>query len=291
MTLRSVFLALLLIPAMSAAADLDADSSWFVHINLDAMRSASDDGALYGWLEREVITDVEEEFGEGSIASFEAITVFGSADGEGIGILMSGGNLDDSFKEQLLTRTAALPLEDAGGTEAYAVGEDSEMADKVDIELDEGSLFMGFDDSSDAFLTTRRALLDSFLAGDRFAADRGSDLLVIRADSLLHGGVDASGMGMGQVQWDSKIMRNIRQAGFSLSDVEGGYSVAVELLAVDETQAQALMNIVQGLIGLRTLADEEPDLAFLDGLETQRDADRVKLSVQIGADQLMDMLD
>ncbi|RFF29127.1 hypothetical protein DZC52_14840 [Wenzhouxiangella sediminis] len=291
--IRSILLTLLLLPLAVSAADksLGEDSRWFVQVNLAAIRGASDDGALYGWLQREVIEDLEEEFGEGSVDDFDAITVFGTSDnGDGLGIVLDG-RMDADMRERVIRRSAATPLEDVGDGNAYVLGGNEELAEEFDIEFDGDPLFMAFGERSGAFVTTSRALLEAFLDGARFERIAASELLIIRADPMLSGAVDTEAIGEGYGNWNSKVMRNIRRAGFALTDAGGGYDVNVELIAVDEAQAQALQNIVQGVIGLQALADEEPELSFVSSLQTQRDGERVSLSVQVSSEELMDLLD
>lgn len=293
--IRSILLALLLLPlplAVSAAdRSLGEDSRWFVQINLAAIRAASDDGALYGWLQRELIEDLEEEFGEGSVDDFDAITVFKTSDsGDGLGIVLDG-RMNADIRERVIRRSAATPLEDIGGGNAYVLGGNKTLAESLDIEFDGAPLFMAFGERSGAFVTTSRALLEAFLDGARFERIAASELLIIRADPMLSGAVNIEAIGEGYGNWNSKVMRNIRRGGFALTDAGGGYEVNIELIAVDEAQAQALQNIVQGVIGLQALADEGPESAFLSTLQTQRDGERVSLSVQVSSDELLGLLD
>ncbi|NBB91866.1 MAG: hypothetical protein GVY32_01705 [Gammaproteobacteria bacterium] len=291
--IRSILLTLLLLPMAASAADgsLGENSRWFVQVNLAAIRGASDDGALYGWLQREVIDDLEEEFGEGSIDDFDAITVFGATDsGDGLGVVLDG-RMDAEIRERVIRRAAAAPLEEIGGGNAYVLGGNEELAEDLDIEFDGDPLFLAFGEQSAAFVTTSRSLLEAFLDGARFERIDASELLVIRADPMLSGAVDTEAIGAGYGNWNSKVMRNIRQAGFALTDAGGGYDVNLELIAVDEAQAQALQNIVQGVIGLQALAEEEQELAFISTLQTQREGERVSLSVQVSAEELMTLID
>ncbi len=290
---RFILLTLLLLPLAVSAdnGDLGKDSRWFVQVNLEAMRGASDDGALYGWLQREVIDDLEKEFGEGSIGDFDGVTVFGIGDdGDGLGIVLDG-RMNAAMHERLIERLAAEPLSDRAGGDAFVIGANEEMAEEFDIEFDEGSLLLGFGEDSSAFVTTSRDLLEGFLAGDRFRPMTASDLLIVRAEPMLSGAVDTESIGEGYGNWNSQVMRNIRRAGFALADSGGGYEVQVELIAIDETQAQALQNIVQGVVGLQALAEEEPEMAFLSTLQTRRDGDRVSLSVEVGSKELLAILD
>lgn len=291
--IRSLLLTLLLLPIAgpAAGAALGEDSRWFVQVNLAAMRDASDDGALYGWLQREVIDDLEEEFGEGSVDDFDAVTVFGASDdGAELGIVLDG-RMDADMRQSVIKRLAAEPLSDVPGGDAWAVGANEELADELKFDLDDRSLFLAFDDGAGTFVTTSRSLLDDFLAGARFAPVTASELLVIRAEPLLSGAVDTESIGAGHGNWNSKVMRNIRKAGFALTDADGSYDVNVELIAVDEAQARALQNIVQGVIGLQALANDEPELAFVSTLQTQREGERVSLSVQLSSHELMELLD
>jgi len=290
MNVRNLFLATLLLPISVFAADeLGGDSPWFVHVNLAAMRDASDDGALYGWVEREIIEDLEEEFGEGRVSGIEQVSVFGTADGDGVGILMAG-SFDEETRQDVIRRFAAEPL-DGAAEGAYEAGADADIADEIDIDMDEGSLLLAFDDAGGLFITSRRALLDRFQSGARFAPATAAELLIVRADSLVSGGLDAETLSKGPIQWDSKMMRSIRRAGFALSDRDGGYDVSLELVATDEPQAQALLNVVQGLIGLQALASEQPELGLLQTARTERDAERVSVTLQVSSDELMQLID
>ena len=217
--------------------------------------------------------------------------MFGTSDdGQGLGIVLDG-RMDADMRERVIRRSAATPLEDIGGGNAYVLGGNEELAEEFDIEFDGDPLFMAFGERSGAFVTTSRALLEAFLDGARFERIAASELLIIRADPMLSGAVDTEAIGEGYGNWNSKVMRNIRRAGFALTDAGGGYDVNVELIAVDEAQAQALQNIVQGVIGLQALADEEPELSFVSSLQTQRDGERVSLSVQVSSEELMGLLD
>ncbi len=290
---RFILITLLLLPFTAPATDgaLGEGSPWFVQVNLAAMRGASDDGALYGWLRREVIEDLEEEFGEGTIDELDALAVFGAGpDRDGFSVMVEG-RLDEELRDTVIRRLAAESLSDVDG--AYLAGADKELAERFDLEIEGGSLYLGFDEDSAVFVTTRRSLLDAFLAGDRFAPLAASDLLVLRAEPMLSGGVDTAALGEGHGHWDSQVMRNIRRAGFALTDAAGGYDVRVELIAVDGAQAQALQNIVQGLIGLQTLSASEgdPELSFLSSLKSEREDDRVSLSVNVSSDEMLELLD
>lgn len=294
--IRFVLLTLLLLPLTVNAADrsLGDDSRWFVQINLAAIRGASDDGALYGWLQREVIEDLEKEFGEGSVDDFDAITVFKIGDsgdsGDGLGIVLDG-RMNADMREGLIRRSAATALEDVGSGNAYVLGGNRKLAESLDIEFNGDPLFLAFGERSGAFVTTSRALLEAFLDGARFERIAATKLLIIRSDPMVSGAVNIDAIGEGYGNWNSKVMRNIRRAGFALTDAGGGYDVNIELTAVDEAQALALQNIVQGVIGLQALADEEPEAAFLSRLQTQRDGERVSLSLQVSSDELIGLLD
>lgn len=218
---RFIFLTFLLLPLAASAdnGDLGKDSRWFVQVNLAAMRVASDDGALYGWLRREVIDDLEDEFGEGSIDDFDAVTVFGAGDdGNGLGVVLDG-RLSADMRERLIKRSAAEPMDDVEGGSAYVIGANEELAEAFDIDIDGESLLLAFGNDSSAFVTASRSLLDAFLAGDRFRSMATTDLLVIRAEPMVSGAVDTESIGEGHGNWDSRVMRNIRRAGFALADL------------------------------------------------------------------------
>lgn len=295
--MKLIQLALLIttLPLSALAADRDApalETGWHMQVNLEAMRVASDDGALYGWLEREVIDDLEEEFGEGTVSQFTAVTIFGSLEPEQRFGLVLHGPIAADTRERMIASLDAQRLDGFRGAEVYQALGKSRIADKIDIRLTDPGLFLAFGDRGQTLLTTSEDLLVDFQAsGGRLESELTPDLLVIRTDVLLRGGVDTKVMAGKGNSWNSQIMRNIRRAGVVLSDIGGRYELLLEMVAVNETQAQALASIVQGLIGLQTLSNEDQSLGFLRSLQTTGDGDRVTMAFQITPAELLELLD
>jgi len=295
--MKLIQLALLIttLPLSALAADRDApalETGWHMQVNLEAMRVASDDGALYGWLEREVIDDLEEEFGEGTVSQFTAVTIFGSLEPEQRFGLVLHGPIAADTRERMIASLDAQRLDGFRGAEVYQALGKSRIADKIDIRLTDPGLFLAFGDRGQTLLTTSEDLLVDFQAsGGRLESELTPDLLVIRTDVLLRGGVDTTVMAGKGNSWNSQIMRNIRRAGVVLSDIGGRYELLLEMVAVNETQAQALASIVQGLIGLQTLSNEDQSLGFLRSLQTTGDGDRVTMAFQITPAELLELLD
>lgn len=295
--MKLIQLALLVttLPLSALAADRDApalETGWHMQVNLEAMRVASDDGALYGWLEREVIDDLEEEFGEGTVSQFTAVTIFGSLEPEQRFGLVLHGPIAADTRERMIASLDAQRLDGFRGAEVYQALGKSRIADKIDIRLTDPGLFLAFGDRGQTLLTTSENLLVDFQAsGGRLESELTPDLLVIRTDVLLRGGVDTTVMTGKGNSWNSQIMRNIRRAGVVLSDIGGRYELLLEMVAVNETQAQALASIVQGLIGLQTLSNEDQSLGFLRSLQTTGDGDRVTMAFQITPAELLELLD
>jgi len=295
--MKLIQLALLIttLPLSALTADRDApalETGWHMQVNLEAMRVASDDGALYGWLEREVIDDLEEEFGEGTVSQFTAVTIFGSLEPEQRFGLVLHGPIAADTRERMIASLDAQRLDGFRGAEVYQALGKSRIADKIDIRLTDPGLFLAFGDRGQTLLTTSEDLLVDFQAsGGRLESELTPDLLVIRTDVLLRGGVDTTVMAGKGNSWNSQIMRNIRRAGVVLSDIGGRYELLLEMVAVNETQAQALASIVQGLIGLQTLSNEDQSLGFLRSLQTTGDGDRVTMAFQITPAELLELLD
>jgi hypothetical protein len=291
--IRSILLIVLLLPAIAPAAGipLAEDSRWYVHANFEAMRGASDGRALYDWVEREVLEDVIEEFGRDFVDRFEAVTVFGGRRGhEQVGVVLDG-RLAAEQRQALLERFAAEQLDGLGDGSAFELGASAELGDDIDIDID-GSLYLGLGDGERMLITPSMALLERFVAGDaRLEPASESQLIIVRADSLLGGAVDAESLEDDSNGWNSNVMRNIRQAAFSLADADGHYELRVDLVAVDVAQAQALVNIVEGLVSLRALSEEEPDMAFLSGLESRIEGHNVTLSLRLPPEELVRVLD
>lgn len=295
--MKLIQLALLIttLPLSALAADRDApalETGWHMQVNLEAMRVASDDGALYGWFEREVIDDLEQEFGEGTVSQFTAVTIFGNLEPEQRFGLVLHGQIAADTRERMIASLDAERLDGFRGADVYLAPGKSRIADKIDIRLSDPGLFMAFGDRGQTLLTTSENLLVDFQAsGGRLESELTPDLLVIRTDVLLRGGVDTTAMTGEGNSWNSQIMRNIRRAGVVLSDIGGRYELLLEMVAVDATQAQALASIVQGLIGLQTLSNDDQSLDFLKSLQTSSDGDRVSMALQITPAELLELLD
>lgn len=287
--IRTIVLTLCLIPlAANAEPPLGSGSTWFLQANLGAMRDASGDRALYEWLEREVIEDLDEEFGDGTVERFDVLSVFAAGvEQQGFGVFLEG-RIDPALREEVIRRLAAEPLDDIGSGDAYLAGADSELADELNLDIEGGSLYLAFDGDTAVLATTDRRLLDDFLDGKRFDPVAASDLLVVRAGPLLSGTFDFGRM---DGRWDSNIMRHVRRFGFTLSDGEDGYAIDVALATADEQRAQALHNLIQGFIGLQSIADDAEDLQFISKLTPQRQGDLVRIAVELSSSELMGILD
>lgn len=297
MKLIHVFFALLLLAPLGLRADdglpLPSHTGWYVHANLAAMRAASDEQKLYGWFCRNIIDDLEEEFGQGSVTGFDAVTVFSrTTDRGGFGLVLHGG-LDADRRQQLIEQLSLRLLEDREGHEVYEIAPLSIPAVELEKALGSTGVFLAFGDRGQTLLTTGEDVLAEFLAaGAQFEGDFSPDLLVIRAaDTLMRGGIDTASMsGMGG-SYESQVFRNIEQAGVALADIGGRYELRVEMVAVSAEKAQALSGIVQGLIGLHAMSEGDADLEFLGTLQSSAEDNRLKLDMQMTPDQLMELLD
>lgn len=297
------------LPAMAAASvipPIGQDANWYIHVNLDQMRQTPSGQALYGWFEKEVIEDLEDEFGSGLGEQLEGVTVFGQSAGHaGLAVLLHG-DLVPQTSTNILDVLADLAVpEQAHGLEYFRMpprfdfGKDGSGGKEADTETspeydEESGMFLAFGGDGQTLVTGSRVLLDEFLlAGGRFSGDRPGELLVIQAERpLLQSGLDAAADDLGDGPWESEMFRNIQQLALVLADSGGLLEIRGRIVAADTNKALAIANIIRGMISLGVMAEDEPELMELLGaLSVETMESLVDLHLRVEAGRVVEFLD
>jgi hypothetical protein len=261
------FLAMLALPASAqvAAGDLPDNTIWYLHADLEAMRTGDAGGSVYAWFEDEVAEDIREDAGIDISAEVDSITAF--ADGDNGTIVIVEGPLTKDTQDKLLALAAMQgpvdPREHDGET-FYFFGDEDEIDDNGEEPFEDlqDAVFVSFAVPGKALLTgteaQMRGLLDN---GGKVAGtgNHGGALLVLSATkALVQAGMQPQGMlaDDGGDDWESNIVRNTKEAALLLADDSGQLAVEAQLVSHDPKMAEAIGGIVNGLIGLQAFNSE-----------------------------------
>ncbi|MEM7764847.1 MAG: hypothetical protein AAF290_12345 [Pseudomonadota bacterium] len=290
--LRAAALLLLSANSMSAGLDdmLPADSQWYLHIDLEQMRSGGAGETLYNWLNSEVFDDLRDDVGFDPDKELNAITAYSS--GNGHATMIVSGDLSSRSQDKMLAALVlngnAEPLK-RGGMNYYRV-EDIDIENE-ELQVNQDVLYVTFDKRNTWVLSTQLEEMEAAFSGKaRGIKNDDRSLLILSArNPLMQAGVDAERMSN---QWDSGMLRNTRQIAFKLADNRGKADIEVRVTAKDETTSNALASIVRGLIGLQALSGEgTPELSqLLNRLRIENDAEGLSLSLTVEPDLLVSVV-
>ena len=253
--------------------DLPGDTIWYVHADLNAMRTSEPGGKIYAWFEEEVAEDISEEIGIDLNTEVDSITAYSaSADGT---VIVVEGPLTKESQERLL---AVATLEADGGIDLleykgmtyYHIGDEEDEGRQNDEPLEdlEDSAWFSFAIDNKAIMAGTEKQLQAMLdSGGRIAGAGSHDgaLFVLSADnSLVQAGMQTDNLADDDDDWESNILRNTKQAALLVAAKEGMIAVEAQLVSSDPKMASAIGGIVNGLISLQAFNSElEPELQDL----------------------------
>jgi hypothetical protein len=271
------FLLLFSFPLHTNAAvtpgDLPSDTIWYVHADLNAMRTSEPGSKIYAWFEEEVAEDISEEIGIDLNTEVNSITAYSaSADGT---VIVVDGPLTKESQERLL---AVATLEADGGIDLleykgmtyYHIGDEEDEGRQNDEPLEdlEDSAWFSFAIDNKAIMAGTERQLQSMLdSGGKIAGAGSHDgaLFVLSADnSLVQAGMQTDNLADDDDDWESNILRNTKQAALLVAAKEGMIAIEAQLVSSDPKMASAIGGIVNGLISLQAFNSElEPELQDL----------------------------
>lgn len=264
LTVLTAFLACFGSPSLAdlSADGLPANTKWYLHADLAALKAADSGKPLYDWLDGEVFVELHEEIGIDLGKEANAVTAFADQD---LGtIVIVDGPVSRGTREKLLALAAAdasLDLLKHGGKTYYHVSE-SKAPRTGHGSLDDlqESAYFTFDIKDKVVVASEesqiRAMLDS---GGRLPGNHGHPgaLFVLTADrSFVQAGV-RTGELAGGGDWDSNILRNTEQLSILVSGRQDLLAVEARLVSREPQMARSLADIANGLLSLQAL---NPDL-------------------------------
>ncbi len=248
--------------AETGASDIPGDVDWYLHADLEAMRSAPSGHGLYRWLSDEAFDDVKQEIGIDIGAEVDTVTAF--ADQERGAVLLVEGPISQETRDKLLALATLKAKLDTGtydGKTLYHLQRDAErQRGKRSLEAFEDSAWFTFDIEDKLIVTSTRAQLEALLdAGGRIAgaASHAGSLFVLTADKeFVQAGARTAEFASDDGDWNSNILRNTEKVALLVSDRDGLVAVAAQLVSRDPAIARSLGGIINGLVGLQAFNEE-----------------------------------
>lgn len=288
--IKSLLLTLLLCIAAPLTASgavepdsLPAGTVWYMHLDLDRMRTTESGRQVYAWLEGEVIEEVRDEIGIDITQEVDKVTAF-SDDGDGY-VAIVEGRLSKSAQEAALRLTeqeeTLIELEHRGKPYFYGSGDTPAQARRDKHERLPGFFTFAVDGKLIASSSeeTLKAMMDN--GGRIIGGGAHKDaIFVLSADKqFAQAGMRTSAFADDDDDWDSNILRSTEEAAVLVSDKDGKIAVEAKLIATDPELTQSISSIIGGLIALQAFnADLDPELAAVL-LNTRVDVDDTVLTI------------
>jgi len=256
------------------AGDLPGDTIWYMHADLEAMRTTESGSKIYAWFEDEVVEDISEETGIDLSAEVNSMTAFSDAT-NGTVVVIDGAITRESQERLLAIATMQaggdIDLLEYKGMTYYHIGDEEDEGDwgNEPFEDLEDSAWFSFALDNKAILTSTERQLQALLDnGGRIAGSGSHDgaLFVLSADkSFVQAGMQADHMASeDDDDWESNILRNTKQAAVLIADKDGMIAIEAQLVSADPRMAQAIGGIINGLISLQAFnSDLDPEIQDL----------------------------
>lgn len=286
---RILFATLLLSLPLGAAADLAVDdlpggTVWYMHADLEQMRSTESGRELYGWFDDEVVVEINEEFDINLSDEVDRVTAF-SDTGEGAVVVVEGP-VSDEFQDRLLEiarKEGDVDKREHDGVTYYVFGDGESSHKKNGLESLEDGGFFSFAVKGKMIATSDEARLKALIdsKGRISGTDSHRDaLFVLTADKdFVQAGMRTGKFADDDDDWDSNILRNTEQAALLVSDQAGMIAIEAKLVSTDPAMSRSIGNIVSGLISLQAF-NSEMDPAVASVLRNTRvDVDENVLSI------------
>ncbi len=296
---------LLAIPGLVAAdaGDIPGASIWYLHVDLDEMRSDEVGKSLYGWMDEEIFSEIDEETGVNLGEELNKVTAY-SLEGQGP-VFLFEGNISQESRDLVMTFIAAegdlQPMKSSGKSYYRLAAESNEDGEEDDrtigagdiefqIEALEEESWISLDLKNKVIVTASEEQMKAMLANGGKIKGGGSHkgaLLVLTAEkALLQAGMNSSALGEdddGDSDWDSNILRNTEQVAILVAAVANKLAIEVELITTEPDMAQSLASVARGLISLVSFDDSMDDdaIAVLQSTKVEAKGNSLSLSLAI----------
>jgi hypothetical protein len=298
----------LAVNAAVTTEDLPAGTVWYLHADLEQMRSAGAGEALYQWMNEEVFIEVNEETGIDIKNEADVITAYSTSDGGTV--IMIEGPLSKETEQRLIaiagTEGALTESTHKGKGYYFVQDDDDDDDDESDghhhrsgdpiSDLQDGAYF-SFSLKNKLLVTGSEGQMKELLDnGGKISGSSNHDgaLFVLTADkAFVQAGLNTDEIDDDDDGWDSNILRNTEQVALTIAGVEDNIAIEAQLISTDPAMAQSLGGIANGLVSLQVFNSElDPELKSLLA-NTKIDVKENVLSVRtvVTADVIVRVLD
>jgi len=307
--LPQIRLSLILLAILVVAADpvraqpvAASDSQFYLSVNIDALRGSDASEPLYRFLDGEVLDELRDEFGTGLVDAISGVSIFGTGADQAPAVVLHGiipPTARDRIVDEVFRDKGEVELKTMHGRNYYEFA-DLEL-DWDGVEEREGgrhdALLIAFGDRGQSMITPDPLLMDRFLRdGALPEAEMSPELMVLQAERpLAHAGMNNHGERAGNRRhgpWESKMLRRVQRIGMVFADAGGSLAFTLEAESESAELAEAMANLVRGLISLKMLSeDPDPKMRLLDNVEVTTRESSVRLELTIPPEDLEKLLD
>jgi len=297
--------------AMADLGDIPGDTTWYLHVDFEQMRSESAGKGVYGWMVDEIFNDLNEEAGVDLENELDSLTGF-SVEGQGP-IFLFEGDVSQTSKDRLMALIAAegnLNPRKSSGKSYYRFtdGRDNEGdhgasigSGNIEIQFDEleneSWISMALDNK--VLVTSNEEQMKAMLKkGGKISGSRSHDgaLVVLTADKpLVQAGMNSVALGEdgdGESGWESNILRNTEQVAFLVAAAADKLAIEAKLITTEPDMATSLASVVRGLISLMAFSDDmDADIvALVQGTRIEAEGRNLIISLAIDPEMIVSTL-
>ncbi len=300
-------------PASADASDIPGTATWYLHVDLDRMRTTDAGKGVHRWMVDEIFNEIKEDTGDDVDKELDRLTAY-SLEGQGP-VFLFEGDISQMSKDRLMTLIAAegdLKAQKSSGKSYYRfAGNGHENGDGDKAQVGGGNIETQFDSLEDeawismaldrkVIVTSSEAQMKDMLKGGGKIAGSGGHkgaMLILTAEkTLLQAGMNSAAFGDsdsdGDSSWDSNILRNTEQVAFLIAAAGNKLALEAQLTTKEADMAQSLASVVRGLISLVAFSDDmdAEAIAVLQGTKVEAKGNNLTISLAVDSELLVSTL-
>ena len=231
--------------AAVSADDLPGDTIWYMHADLDQLRTAESGKGISQWMDSEIVIEIRDEFGVDLNTEVDSITAY--SDASNGTVIVIDGPVSKKAQDKLLALAVLetdLDTREYDGDTYYFAGDDEADASNDNHPLDdlEDSAYFSFAVKNKVIIASSenqlKAMLDN---GGKIVGSQSHSgaLFVLTADvSFVQAGLRTDGLADDDDDWESNILRNTEQAALLIADSDGLIAIEAQLVSSEPGMAQ-----------------------------------------------------
>ena len=263
---------LLVFLPLSAFAEIGLDNLpgntvWYIHADLERLRTTPAGQDLDEWMRWEVYGEIEDELGIDLNKEINQITAFSDTN-NGSAIIIEGP-LSQSTKDKIMAMVGdkeSVEELEFSGNNYFHVGDEEKSGAKTDpLEPFDDTAYFSFALRDKVVITGKEGYMQELLENSGkvsgMDAHNGALMVLSANQSLVQAGMQVDGLidDDDDDDWESNIVRNTEQAALLVADDSGMLAIQAQLISTDKKMAQGIAGIVNGLIALQSFSTDVPE--------------------------------